>query len=174
VAAVGGGGGGGAAATDLLLLLISGSVTSFNILVLAYSMRMEPRSELSKYLPCNCCMACAALGASLNSINATGCCCCCGWPMLPLLLLWLPLTNAVLQLVVVAVAAAAVAVRKVEVGVGEVRVEDKVGGIEVVILCIPFVCIRRRQKPGILCIYILITYFCDIRYIRYIYIGVYK
>lgn len=39
---------------------------------LAYSMRMGPRSEESRYVPCSVAMAEPAHSASLNSTNATG------------------------------------------------------------------------------------------------------
>lgn len=38
----------------------------------AYSMRMAPRSDDSKYLPCNICIAWPALWTSRNSTKATG------------------------------------------------------------------------------------------------------
>lgn len=50
------------------------------ILDLAYSIRIAPRSDDSRYLPCNACIAEPALCTSLNSTKATGI-----WLLLPLL-----------------------------------------------------------------------------------------
>lgn len=46
--------------------------TSAAILLLAYSMRMAPRSELSRKVPCRAAITCAAHRTSWYSMNATG------------------------------------------------------------------------------------------------------